>query len=157
MPRVLLLGGPPGVGKSSVIRTLGEIFPDLLALDADVIQPPGEHVERSVGINAVLNALLDRLQSDRPAVIAWVFAREALYQPFIDGIQSHEVTRLYLTCKPALLRQRLAHRGDDDLTTYALGKQDAILKLDVNTLDTTDLTVEQVAHRVYAYLPDSGA
>lgn len=144
MPRLVLLGGPPGIGKSTVIKD-----PQLnkyICLEADQICPPRRSGYRSEVISTIVSAVDRKLSAGRTVILAWVFARSALYQPFIDHFPpKFQIQQIYLVCEPKVLQEKLHGRNTPELSKYALVKLNLIEALPFDKIDTTDMAARDVA------------
>ncbi len=167
MSRLVLLGGPVGVGKSTVMRALKKRIPKVGLVDADEIWCVSDDLSaqesRSYAhdnVNAVIAGYARA--GVETCVVNWVFARKALYQPIVDevGRLFDEVLQVYLIATPEILevriRQRWLQQGNgfdvDDLTRYALSRLQLIQALPFDKIDTSTLSVDQVAEALVAYL-----
>jgi hypothetical protein len=156
MSQVILIGGPPAVGKSTVLAHLQRRLERCACLDADdvwrvkpfdVAEPYGALFGRNV--NAVLRGYLE---ARLPLVfVSWVFANPELVKRVLDGVaglyESHRL--VYLVASPEALGAR--HRADPGrarLVDYGLAKLAQIQALPEPKLDTTGLSPEGVADRL---------
>jgi len=151
MTRLVLLGGPTGVGKSTALKALKHRLPQCATLDADDVWQvsPSLAVPENRGraidnVTSVLHGYLDA--GCQTAVVAWVFARPLLYQPVIEAVGDRvdEVCQLYLTASPEALQQRLINRGEEDRWAYALSRLELVNALDFDRLDTTDMAPDTI-------------
>lgn len=157
MTRLVLLGGPTGVGKSSVLRLLAGRLPKSGVLDADDVWrvsgdlATAERRPNAIGnVVAVMRGFFEA--GCEIGVLGWVFARAELYQPVIDALAdvTNQVQMLYLVAGTDVLAARLAARGDEHLLDYATGRLAMIEVLPFPKIDTTHLTPEQAAEEVRA-------
>ena len=144
MSRLVLLGGPPGIGKSTIIKD--PLFNNYTCLDADVIWPPSRSGKRSEAISTIVSAVDSELSAGQTVILAWVFARSALYQPFIDRFApTVHIQQIYLVCESLALQERLQVRNTPELLTYAIGKLNLIQALPFDKIDTTNMEATGVA------------
>ena len=144
MSKLILLGGPPGVGKSTVI--LAPLLDRITCLDADRIWNPKCNGTRAEAIKVISAAIKDELAPGKTVLLAWVFAKPALYQPFVEAFSpTAEIQQLYLVSEPKTLEARLRKRNSSDQITYALKKLELILKLPFDKIDTTNIDPDEVA------------
>ena len=169
-PRVLLLGGPVGVGKSTALEALGEVIGTRRCLDADALW---EHdaalaADRPRAQAHAVAAVLGRL-AEVPTgseafdvVLAWVFAREALYGPIRDALlgQGLCVAQLYLVAPWAVVEQRVRERcgvrgmseeATHALVSYARERSALIDTLPFDRVDTAARTPREVAECVLGW------
>ena len=94
MAKLILLGGPPGVGKSSVLQHLPR---DVSTLDADDVVDSATQ-PRHRAIEMVKHETERLLQSSAYArvLLSWVFALPQLYEPFLA--LAHDVRLVHLVC-----------------------------------------------------------
>jgi thymidylate kinase len=153
--KLILLGGPTGVGKSTTLKLLKHQLPRSAILDADdVWQVSSELAVPENGSVAIANTV-SVMQGYFAAgceigVLGWVFARSELYEPVIDALRNHadSIHQIYLTAEPDALRRRLGKRNDLDRLDYALGRLALIQQLPFPRIDTTNLTPDQVADEI---------
>ncbi|HTO54392.1 MAG TPA: hypothetical protein VMR50_13495 [Myxococcota bacterium] len=160
MSRLYLIGGPPAVGKSTVLVHLQRKLERCACLDADevwrvkpfdVAEPYGALFGRNV--NAVLRGYLE---ARLPLVfVSWVFANPELVKRVTDGMggRYHSLRIVYLVASPQALAAR--HRADPErarLLDYGLGKLAEIQALPEPKIDTTGLAPEAVADRLIELL-----
>lgn len=144
MPKLVLLGGPPGVGKSSVIQH--QMFHKFICLDADKIWDPHKVGERAKAIERVSTIVDEKLTSGENVLLAWVFAKPELYQPIVDKFaKSYDIHQIYLVCESSSLKERLSKRSTLDQFEYALEKLNLIQELPFDKIDTTNMEVSEVA------------
>jgi len=144
MSKLVLLGGPPGIGKSTVIQD--PQLDKMSCLDADQIWNPQNTGEQAKAIATVSLAVSKKLAQEDTVVLAWVFAKPELFQPFIEKFSPYyKVQQLYLVCDPDALEKRLSKRNDPDLVPYALEKLSLIQELPYDKIDTTNMEPTEVA------------
>ncbi len=152
MKKLVLLGGPTGVGKTTAMKALHGRFDGSGLLDADDVWRVGSKVaipqNRSIAIRNVTSAMRGYFDADCDlGIVSWVFARSALYQPVIDALTGYvdTIQQLYLVADPEALEARLRKRGEPDRIEYALSRLALIRSLPFKKLDTTHLNPDQVA------------
>jgi len=153
MNKLILLGGPPGIGKTSVLNVLPKYISTCALFDADDIwrtyPQDNDAINRSNNIVAVHSVLRSHLASNHsPLIFAWVFANPALVDDVLSGIKDYiiSIQRIYLVASPDILLQRLAKRSaTQELVQYSLGKLKDIDKMNQPKIDTSSLDSEGVA------------
>ena len=117
MPKLVLLGGPTGVGKSTALKLLENQLPKSAVLDADDVWRISEDLAvegtRGIAIANVAGVLRGYFQAGcEVAILGWVFARSALYEPVIASLADSvdTIQQLYLVASPEALRARLENR-----------------------------------------------
>ena len=155
MSKLVLLGGPTGVGKTTTLRLLSERFEHSALLDADDVWriSPSLAVEgtRSLAIRNVVAVMRGYFEARcELGILAWVFARPELFEPVIEDLQDvvDSTHQIYLVCSPARLEQRLIKRGQSAKLAYAMSRLALIKNLPHTRIDTSDLSPAQVADAV---------
>ncbi len=155
MKKLVLLGGPTGVGKTTALRNLQGRFDGGALLDADDVWRVGSRLaipqNRSIAIRNVTNAMRGYFEADCDlGIVSWVFARPELYEPVIDSLTEYvdTIQQLYLVADPETLEVRLRERGEPDRIEYALSRLELIRSLPFTKVDTTHLSADRVADRI---------
>jgi hypothetical protein len=144
MPKLVLLGGPPGIGKSTAIQD--PVLDRKLCLDADQIWDPQKTGERDKAITTVTSVVSQYMEQEDTVLLSWVFAKPELFEPFVEKFSPHyELQQLYLVCEPDVLEERLCKRNTPGLISYALEKLSLIQALPFDKIDTTNLEPYEVA------------
>ena len=153
--RLILLGGPTGVGKTTALRNLQDRIPGTALLDADDVWRVSADIatadNRAIAIGNVVSVMRGYFAAGcRTGILSWVFARSLLYQPVLDGMQDlvEGTEMLYLICSREALEARLQQRGEPDKLAYALSRLELINDLPFPKIDTTFLTPDEVAEQV---------
>ena len=155
MARLVLLGGPTGVGKSTVMALLEKRIPNGALLDADDVWRVSKELSiegnRNMALSNVIAVMRGYYQAGcETGILSWVFARSALYQPVIDGVGDlvEVVDQIYLTATKEELKHRLCARGDENRFAYSLSRLELINSLPYKKIDTTSLRPEAVADEI---------
>ena len=159
MSKLVLLGGPTGVGKSTTLELLENKLPKLALLDADDVWRISEDLAvegtRSIAISNVVRVLQGCFQAGcDTAIFSWVFARSPLYEPVIAGLKDtcDAIDQLYLVASPDALQARLGSRNSLDRLEYSVGRLKLIEKLPYPQIDTTNLSPNDVAGRIVEHI-----
>ena len=154
MPRLILLGGPTGVGKSTALPLIGASLPASAVLDADDVWRVAADLavseNRGIAIGNTISVMRGYFEAGcEIGVLAWVFARPQLFQPVMTQLEDIATPeRLYLVAEPECLAQRLNARGHAERLEYALSRLRLIQDLPCPKIDTTHLSPAQVAASV---------
>jgi chloramphenicol 3-O-phosphotransferase len=156
----VLIGGPPAVGKTAVLRHLQRLAAPCACLDADDLWRvrPFE-IDESQGVRwerSVIAAVRALLEARIPLVfVSWVFANPEKAQRVLLGVDGlyESLQRVYLVASPEALRERTLREPDRarDLA-YGLAKLAEIEALPHSRIDTTHQSPEAVAARIVALL-----
>jgi deoxyadenosine/deoxycytidine kinase len=153
--RLILLGGPTGVGKTTALKNLQDRIPATALLDADDVWRVSGDIatpeNREIAIGNVVSVMRGYFAAGcENGILSWVFARSLLYQPVLDGLQDlvEHTQMLYLTCSRASLEARLRQRGEPEKLAYAMTRLKLIQDLPFPKLDTTDLDPNDVAEQI---------
>ncbi len=117
-------------------------------IDADEISPPDSALSSDMAIGKVIEAVEHSLKTSDSAILAWVFAKSRLYQPFLDHFSNLDIRQLYILCSTQELQRRLNVRGDNYLVPYALQKLDLINALPFEKIDTSEMDTTDVAYSI---------
>jgi broad-specificity NMP kinase len=128
-PKLIFIGGPPGVGKTSVARELYASLRNSAWLEGDdlwrmnpftVNKRTVRMVERNIG--CVLRSFLEVGFSH--IILTWVLHREEIVHSLLDHISDHEFDFCHFTllCDEATLLDRLT-RDTDRTTTPDLARK----------------------------------
>lgn len=157
--KLVLLGGPTGVGKSTALRLLENRLPKLALLDANDVWRVSTDLAvdgtRGIALSNVIGVLQGYFQAGcEVAVLGWVFARSQLYGPVISGLEDSfgEVHQLYLVASPDVLMQRLRSRGAADRWEYSVSRLELIRELPYPKIDASELEPADVANRVLDHI-----
>ena len=155
MARLILLGGPTGVGKSTALKHLQGRIPNSALLDADDVWRVSKDIAvspaRPIAIGNVVSVMRGYFAANcEVGILAWVFARSALYQPVIDGLDDlvDSAKLIYLISDLPTLESRLAARGDTKRFEYAKSRLSLIDALPFTKIDTSNLSPIEVADRI---------
>lgn len=148
MALLILLGGPPGVGKSSVCAQLSR--KDWCHVEADHVSPPDSDASREDAIDEVVTRVESELSANSVVALSWVFARRELFQPFLERFSPlHDLEQVYLVCAENELAARLDSRDSADLFGYSLSRLRLINDLPFEIIDTTNMEVDDVATHLF--------
>ena len=171
MGRLVLIGGPIGVGKTTVMKHLETRCKKAGFLDADDVfrvSPDLSAIEnRHIAHRHVIEILRGYFAAGCEIVfLSWVFARPALYEPVFDGLRdlAPDPILIHLIASEARLAERLAARGDqlrerqgmfyDEAAAleYSLSRLALINALAFPKIDTSHLSSVQVADEILSLL-----
>lgn len=161
--RLILLGGPTGVGKTTALASLRNRLSNSALLDADDVWRVSAELavaeNRDIAIGNVISVMRGYFAAGcQTGILSWVFARASLYQPVLDGLSDlvEASEMLYLICSPQALESRLLARGEPEKLAYALSRLELINELPFPKLDTSDLEPEEVADGICAAIGLTG-
>lgn len=155
MHRLLLLGGPPGVGKTTVAPLLADRLAPCAWVEGDELwrMSPTVITDRTramveANIAGVLTQFL--AAAYERVFLSWVLHRRDLVERILaatvtDGVDARVV---HLVATPEVLQSRLAGRTTS--VAVALERLASIRALSYEQIDTTTLTPDEVADRVAA-------
>ncbi|MEM7020889.1 MAG: hypothetical protein AAF512_26550 [Pseudomonadota bacterium] len=156
MSKLVLIGGPPGVGKSSTLNYLPSFFEHCACLDADEVwrvhAPEINHALRPVAIRNITAVLRGYREAGIPYVfMAWPLANPDIIKELRAKLDSHyeSVQVLHLIAAPQMLEMRC--KSEPTLARnpeYALEKLRQIRSLPYQKVDTTMMSKKSVAERI---------
>lgn len=159
-PRLVLIGGPPGIGKTSLLARLERKLQRSACLDADDVRRfhPSQLDERvlSIGVENVIAVLRGYLGGGfEQVILTWVLADPKLVERILAGLEGRyrSLLLVHLVASPAALRARCLRQPDRSRPwEYVLAKLQQIDALPTAKIDTTGLETESVAERVIALI-----
>lgn len=158
MTKLILIGGAPGIGKSTVARLLMNQLPNSAWLDGDDVWRMNPFRVDAVttamvqhNIAYVLRGFIEAGFSY--AILSWVMHRQIIIDQLLDSLQglSFQALVCTLVCSPAALAER--HRGDparSDISQLALDRLEQSRQLKTLQIDTDGLSAGEVAARIRA-------
>ena len=175
MSKLILLGGPPGVGKTTVLKLLQKQLERAAVMDADDVWRVSEDLNtvenRNNAISNVVSVMRGYFQAGCDlAILSWVFARPELYEPVMRGLDDvvDSVTQIYLISTRDVLEARFRDRhlqsGDtspvQSALDYSMSRLDLIEALPFPKIDTSEISPSVTAERVISLInqiePEAG-
>ncbi len=165
MSQLVLIGGPPAVGKTTALAHVATAAGRCAVLDADDVWRihPFEvnDTTRPLAEGNVVAVLRGFLEAGYPRVfLTWVLAVPPLIERLLGALEGHyeSASVLHLVLTPEALRQRCAREPDEGrVVDYALLKLEQIQALPTPKIDTTDRTPAEVAARILTTVEDGAA
>ena len=161
MKHLYLIGGPMGVGKTTVGRALQQMLPNCVFLDGDWcwdMKPFSVTDEtKTLVMDNICHMLGNFLQCSvfENVVFCWVMHQQAIVEEILSRLplQEVQVHTISLVCSPETLALRLQKDVDAglrqaDVIGRSLGYLPLYENLKTQKLDTTDLTAEEVAKKL---------
>ena len=158
MKHLYLIGGPMGVGKTSVGRALQQKLPNCAFLDGDWcwdMKPFYVTDEtKAMVMDNICHLLSNFLRCSvyENIVFCWVMHRRDIVDEILSRLplKDVQVHTLSLVCTPEVLAQRLQKDVDaglrqPDVIDRSLAYLPMYEPMTTEKVDTTDLTVEQIA------------
>ena len=169
MKRLILIGGPMGVGKTAVGRALRNQIPNSVFLDGDWCWDANpftvtEETKAMVleNIRFLLGQFL-RCSAYETVIFCWVMHQQNIVDAILSGLPLDNVWvwAISLTAEPEELRRRLEEdvsRGlrQPDVVERGLTYLPAYGRMNTEKVDTTQLSPEVVAGTLRARLTGSG-
>ena len=159
MTKLVLLGGPTGVGKSTVMRLLENRIPHAAILDADDVWRVSKELaveqNRHIALSNVVSVMRGYFEAGcETGILSWVFARSALYDPVIAGLEDRvdSINQIYLVSTLAEIKRRLHKRGDEEHYEYSKTRLELINSLPFPKIDTSRMTPESVATAIVSHI-----
>lgn len=152
-PRLIVISGAPGVGKSVVASHLCRMLDECAWLDGDDvwrIHPFRVDAERVALAERNIVAVLRNYLSNGCAhvILTWVLHRQEIIDRILSGLEGipFDGSLFTLVCDERTLesRWRASHSGHADVE-LALRRLRESAALDTTHIDTTELSPEQVA------------
>jgi broad-specificity NMP kinase len=161
-PKLIFIGGPPGVGKTSVAKELYLRLRNSVWIEGDDLWRMNpftvdERIIRMVerNISCVLHSFLETGFSY--IVLTWVLHRNEIEQSLLDRISNYDFDFHHFTllCDEDTLMARLAK--DADRTTnqdLALNRLEQARQVTSNHIDTCGKCPEEIATWLYSLLAE---
>lgn len=161
MKKLILIGGPMGVGKTAVCRELQRLLPENVFLDGDwcwdsvpfrVTEETKAMVVENIAF--LLNQFL-RCSAYENILFCWVLHHQRTWEDLLArlNLKGVQVVRLSLVCTPQELTRRLESDIAEGIRTpdvipRALHRMDCCKGLEIPHLDTTRMTPHEAAERI---------
>ena len=158
MKRLILVGGPMGVGKSTVCRVLMERLAPCVYLDGDwcwTMRPYSITQETRALVLDNICFVLDRFlhcTEFENVVFCWVLHQQDIWDAILSRLDTRgwRVVRAALVASPEALVRRLqgdiaAGRRQPDVIPRSLARLPLYEKLDVLQIDTSERSAEETA------------
>jgi energy-coupling factor transporter ATP-binding protein EcfA2 len=159
MTKLVLLGGPTGVGKSTVMKLLENRIPHAAILDADDVWRVSKELaveqNRHIALSNVISVMRGYFEAGcETGILSWVFARPELYGPVITGLEDmvDSINQIYLVSTLAEIKRRLHSRGDEHLFEYSKTRMVLIDSLPFTKIDTSEMKPEMVATAIIHHI-----
>jgi DNA polymerase III delta prime subunit len=153
--RLILIGGPPGVGKSTVARILFGRLRDLAWLDGDDvwrITPFETNASTKALVERNIRTVIENYLAAgyRNVMLSWVMHRQDLIERLIIGVPDHvEIVAFTLLADNYVLEQRIESDRRRPIPPRKPREFHDVERL-LNTIpiDTTDITPREVADQI---------
>ncbi len=153
MTQVLFIGGPPGIGKSTVARCLlsqldGAVWfdgDDLWRMDPRIVTPSTRQLVERNAIGVIGNAIEAGMST---VLFTWILHRPDLIARLTTGLAKLGVEPIVTTLTAALPVWVDRYRTDPSRTALEArhkARFDQCLRCGARIIDTTDRTAEDVA------------
>ena len=158
--KVIVLNGPMGVGKTTVGKYIADHHPGTAFIDGDWcldIHPfVGNRETKAMAVDNILHMIRNYRNCSvcSMVVLVWLMDDEWVIRRILDGLHELQVDvkNVTLTCgRESLIRRWKADRSCEWRTDEWLNvslKSLAGFEAMENTIDTSELTVEQIAEMI---------
>lgn len=161
MKRLYLIGGPMGIGKTTVCQLLKRMLPDCMFLDGDWCWDMDPFVVSSETKKMVLDnicCLLGnflRCSVSRNVVFCWVMHEQSIVDEILERLplENTEVICISLVCSGEELKRRLrkdieAGIREADVIERSLERLSCYGSVNTGKLDVTGMTPEETAMKI---------
>lgn len=151
-PRLVLLNGLPGIGKSAVARRYVAQHPGALRVEADGLRTwlgePGRPQAAEESRRLSLALIAAQLDSGAEAVVPQLVARPDQVHRFTEVARRHGATMVHLLLAGDPPADRVPAAAVDLLGTYRVGLADVARDPSVVRLDVAALDLDQACRAV---------
>jgi len=155
--RLILIGGVPGSGKSTVANLLNQSLSQSAWLDGDwcwMMDPfiVTEENKQMVEDN-ILHLLNNYIKNEglQHIIFSWVLHRQDLMDRLLSGLDLREIEvyNYSLICQEDILKERMLEGGREETRIRkSIGDMAAYTKLNTDKVDVSHLTPIQVADEI---------
>ena len=154
MKTLLMVNGPPGVGKTSVCQELNKKLQQSVWLDGDwcwMINPFVVTEENKDMVEDNITHLLRNFlnnSSCQSLIFSWVIPREEIFAILLNRLEDLEfrVVKVTLVCSEDVLKQRMADGGrPQDQVDNSVAGMAKFRAMNTVMVDTTEIDPSQAA------------
>lgn len=161
MKRLYLIGGPMGVGKTTVCRILKQVLPDCMFLDGDWCWDMNPFVVNDETKKMVMDNICSLLTNflrcsvSRNVVFCWVMHEQRIVDEILNRLllDKVETVCISLVCSEEELKRRLRKDIDagvrkEDVIARSLERLSGYWTMNTEKLDVTEMTPEETAMKI---------
>ncbi|WP_239004578.1 AAA family ATPase [Paenibacillus tepidiphilus] len=157
MKQLIIINGPPGVGKTTVSKELYQSLNQAVWLDGDwcwMMHPWEFSAENIRMVETNITFLLRSYLSNsgfQYIVFNWVLHREEIIHSILAGLQDYEFDKalITLTCSEEALRERmLQDNRPPEQITASCGRLKLYADMDTYKIDTTGSTALETVTKI---------
>lgn len=160
MKTLYLIGGPMGVGKTTVGEALKNELPQSIYLEGDygwngIPFVLNEENKKKV-INNIIGMINDSFTKYENVILGWVMDQQKTIDSIVNGLYENyiKVVSISLVAQPYVIKNRLqkdinsGKRKDDGVIERSLKRLPLFSELNTRKIDTTYLNVEEIVEEI---------
>lgn len=158
MKKIVLIGGPMGVGKSTVGKALSDKFPNAVYLEGDLGWKNVPFILNDENKKKVLNNIIDMINNAlndyEVIILGWVLDYQSTIDYLIKDITDTNIYSFSLLANEETITQRLENdiknniRKDDGVIQRSLSRIKRYDDVCSFKIDTSFISVEQVVNLI---------